>query len=174
MPWEEVGKLLTVLFTGLGGGVLGKWLLDVWREWRRGKGIDRTVARRERADALEELTAIIDTLRRDLAKTDAKAEAALTNERECEKKWIRALSYIEYIVFEAQVRGWDIRPWKEHGTDLAVPALPQGVIEDRRKKDDPRRRGPERRRKRDGEVDLHGPDEPPPPSGDDEGSDSEG
>lgn len=174
MYWEEIGKLLSVLFVGLGGGVGGKWLLDMYREWRKGKRTDQaarsTTTRRERADAIEELTEIIDTLRQDLSKVDVKAETALRNERECERKWIRAVEYIQYVMYEANARGWQLRPFKEEWTDEHRPI---SLAEDRRKVDDPTRKGPERRgrktREDQGRVEPHGPttnsadDSPPPP-----------
>lgn len=177
MSWEDVGKLLSVLFVGLGGGVGGKWLLDMYKEWRKGKRQDVSVratqTRRERADAIEELTEIIDTLRSDLAKVDVKAETALRNERECERKWIRAIEYIQYVTYEANTRGWQLRSFHQEDTDTH-PTLPRDVPEDRRRGPDPTRRGPERRldRQRGGSpddqqglVEPHGPpfsDTPPP------------
>lgn len=182
MPWEEVGKLLSVLLVGLGGGAGGKWLLDAYKEWKKNQQKDQTVkatvVRRERAEAIAELNEIIDSLRQDLAKVDAKAEQALRNERECERKWIRAVEYIQYVMYEANRRGWDLRPYRQDGTDTHE-ALDSSVGE-RRKANDPNRRGPERRKSQQpggdqGQFDLHGPDDtvPPPMTPTDDGHDGE-
>lgn len=170
MDWEKIGE--TVVAVAVGGGLTatGAWLLNILKQRQEFKEKDREANRQDRRDALQELSDILAARSQDLAKLEAKVERALENERECEKKWTRALAYIEYISYEAQRQGWPVRPFQEHGTDVH-PILPPDVPEDRRVADDPTRKGPERRRPQrrgGGEVELHGPT-PDPPTGDNGG-----
>lgn len=172
MDLEKLGELLVVLFVGLGGGVGGKFLLDFLKQRQEGSERLRAAARVERADAIVELNTIIATLRNDQERTDAKAELALRNERECERKWVRAVEYIQYVMFEANERGWNLRPFKEDPTDSHRPI---SLAEDRRTDPDPQPTGPERRKSEQGKsrgrrgsgkgpVEPYGPPPPGPPT----------
>lgn len=127
MDLEKIGE---VLAAALGGGIItagGALLLSYLKQRHELRGRDREAERQERKDALQEMQDIVTKMREDLDRADGKAERALENERECEKKWVRAVSYIEYIGYEARRQGWPIRPWSEHGS-AEHPALPTGQI----------------------------------------------
>lgn len=135
---EDAWQILAGL---IGGGAfvgLGGWLLKLLDKRAALADKSRQAGRAERKDAIDELSALVDDLRRDVDRAGEKADRAVEAERRCDKRLTRAIEYIAYIGYEARRQGWNLRPWAEDGTD-DHPAL------ERRGPGDPDYKGPERR-----------------------------
>ena len=109
---------------------------------------DRAEDRIDRKEAIDYLTAIADDLRKDVDRANANAARCLENEARCERRVTRLKEYVEYVAYEANKKGWDLRPWKDDGTDVHTPLPP---APDRRTADNPDFRGPDRRKPKRGD-----------------------